>query len=208
MWKFIFEVIRCTIILSITLWIKPMFPLGDHRWLMVAFFLFLLLYSREIFGWCVRLWKRKRIPGVQPPPLPKDRFQALSNKLRDTVTFDYSNDDGRYRIGEGEHMFTTRWTKGSTDSIHLYKGGNVRTVAVTDKQSIDEIEDASEYDGSSRHRTVQCGQAAVLQNVAGFWAAVKVLNIEDDTRGSDHDELMIEYVIQSDGTPNFKEIRP
>ena len=142
-----------------------------------------------------------------PPPLPKDRFQALSNKLRGTVTFDYSNDDGRYRIGEGRHMFTTIWTKGNTDSIYLYKGGNVCTVAVTDKQSIDEIEDASEYDGSSIHRTVQCGHVAVLQNAAAFWAAVKVLNIEDDTRGSDHDELMLEYVIQADGTPNFKELR-
>ena len=124
------------------------------------------------------------------------------------MTFDYSNDDGKYRIGECEHMFTTRWIKRSDDSIYLYKGGNIRTVAVTDKQSINEIEDAREYDGSSIHRTVQCGQVAVLQNAAEFWAAVKVLNIEDDTRGSEHDGLMLEYVIQSDGTPNFKEIRP
>ena len=156
-------------------------------------------------------WKwpdTRKLKGEPPSSRPKYRLRDLSKKFMDTVTFDYSNDDGRYRIGEGEHMFTTRWTKGSTDSIYLYKGGNVRTVAVTDKQSIDEIEDASEYDGSSIHRTVQCGQVAVLQNAAGFWAAVKVLNIEDDTRSSDHDELMIEYVIQSDRTPNFQEIRP
>lgn len=121
------------------------------------------------------------------------------------VTFDYSNNNGRFCIGLGELMFETKWSKSSSRNIILYNDPpSVLTVAlVKDKQEISEIDDARLYDGSSRTRRPNIGQIVVLQNANGFYAALKILSIADDTRGSPSDELTFEYVIQTNGTPRF-----
>ncbi len=139
--------------------------------------------------------------NVRSSPRPKDRLQALSEKFRDTVTFYYSNDDGKYRIGEGEKRFDLKWGKHGEGSVYLYNDpGNIRAIAVADKLSIDEIEDASSYNISSRVCVVGIGEIAVLQNAHGYWAAARIIDIEGD-------EITFEYVIQADGTPNFRTCR-
>lgn len=129
----------------------------------------------------------------------------VSAATKGKVTFDYSNNDGRYSIGSGACMFETRWSKASDRRIYVLRDPpSIRTVAlVTDKQEISSIDDAQVYDGSSRHRTPSVGQIVLIQNVNGFFAALKVLNIKDDSRGSPFDELTFEYVIQTNGTPDF-----
>ncbi len=47
----------------------------------------------------------------------------------------------------------------------------------------------------------------VLRNVEGFYAAVQVLEIKDDTRGDDSDELRFRYAIQPDGYDHFAMLR-
>ena len=124
------------------------------------------------------------------------------------VTFDYSNNDGKYSIGSGAYMFETRWSKASDRRIYILNDPpSIRTVAlVKDKQAISSIDDARVYDESSRIRTPSVGQIVLIQNVHGFFAALKVLNIKDDTRGSQFDELTFEYVIQTNGTPDFTKL--
>ena len=124
------------------------------------------------------------------------------------ITFDYSNNNGEYAIGSGELMFETKWSKSSDHNIILYNDPtSILTVAVVkDKQQINEIDDARAYDGSSRTRRPNVGQIAVLKNANGFFAAVKIISIKDDTRGSQFDELSFDYVIQTNGTPSFVNI--
>ena len=43
----------------------------------------------------------------------------------------------------------------------------------------------------------------MFRNVAGFYAAVQVLEIKDDTRGDESDELRFRYAIQPDGSDHF-----
>ena len=102
-------------------------------------------------------------------------------------------------------MFETDWSKASDRNIYLLNDPNsIRTVAfVKDKSDIVGIEDARIYDGSSRIRTPKIGQVAVLQNMNGYWAAIKVLEIRDDTRNDDCDEVTFDYVVQTNGTPCF-----
>ena len=102
-------------------------------------------------------------------------------------------------------MFETRWSKASDRSIHAYRDPpSIRTVAlVKDKKEISSIDDARVYDGSSRTRSPNVGQIVLIQNTNGFFAALKILDIKDDTRGSQFDELTFEYVIQANGTPDF-----
>ena len=123
------------------------------------------------------------------------------------VTFDYSNNDGKYSIGSDAYMFETKWSKASDRRIHVYNDPpSILTVAlVKDKQEISSIDDARIYDGSSRDRSPNVGQIVLLQNTNGLFAALKILDIKDDTRGSQFDELTFEYVIQTNGTPDFTE---
>ena len=52
-------------------------------------------------------------------------------------TFNYSDNDRKYRIGEGEYKFVTRWSPCGEDSVYLYRGGDHSSVALTDKSAIE-----------------------------------------------------------------------
>ena len=132
--------------------------------------------------------------GKHVSPSPKGR-----------VTFDYSNNNGRYCIGSGEQLFEIDLSKSSDRNIQLLSDPNsIRTVAIAKGCSeIENIVDARKFDGSSRVRRPRIGQVAVLQNGNGYWAAIKVLGIMDDTRSDDQDEVTFEYVIQTNGSPCF-----
>ena len=132
-----------------------------------------------------------------------EKYVSPSPKGR--VPFDYSNNNGRYSIGSGEHMFEIDLDKSSDWDLQLLNDPrSIRTVAiVNDCDEIEDIVDARKYDGSSRIRRPKIGQVAVLQNENGYWAAIKVLGIKDDTRNDDHDEVIFDYVIQTNGSPSF-----
>ena len=102
-------------------------------------------------------------------------------------------------------MFEIDLSKSSDWNIQLLNDpSSIRTVAIVkDCSEIEDIVDARKYDGSSRIRRPNIGQVAVLQNENGYWAAIKVLGIKDDTRTDDHDEVTFDYVIQTNGSPSF-----
>jgi|GEM_PF-315954 len=160
-------------------------------------------------------------PILPIPPIGKNPFQTIkefaqqkfipasekyvSPAASGIVTFDYSNNNGKYAIGQGELMFETYWSKASNTSIHILNDpASIRTVAlVKDTEEIKNILDARSYDNSSRARTVKVNQITVLQNMNGFYAAIKVLKIKDDSRGEMNDEISFEYIIQTNGSPDF-----
>ena len=124
---------------------------------------------------------------------------------RGCVTFDYSNNNGRYCIGSGEYMFVIKWSKSSDYDIQLLNHpSSIRIVAIArDIREIEEIADARTYDGSSNIRRPKIAEVAVLQNANGYWAAIRILSIRDDTRNDDRDEVSFDYVIQTNGSPSF-----
>jgi len=105
-------------------------------------------------------------------------------------------------------MFETDWSKASNTNIHLYNDPpSIKSVALAkDVDNIKLIKDARIYNSSSRVRTPNLNQITILQNINGFYAAIKIIDIKDDTRGSENDELTFEYVIQTNGTPDFTKI--
>lgn len=128
------------------------------------------------------------------------------DKTSGTVTFDYSNNNGIYTVGQNELLFDLKWSKASNTSIHFYNDPqSIKEVAlVKDVSDITEIADAQVYDVSSRARTVNLNQIAIFRNTNGFYCAVKILDLKDDTSGDTVDEITFEYVIQTNGTPYFK----
>ena len=148
--------------------------------------------------------------GVQPlagkesnsPPPQAKQFAG-------EVAFNYSNYNGTYMIGSGKARFETKWSKASDTSIYLLNDPpSIRGVAVVGRsvRSIQEVDNAESLDYTSRCRTVHLNQIAVLKNREGFFAAIRVLEIKDDTRNDDEDEVRFEYVIRGNGSDNFSNI--
>ena len=102
-------------------------------------------------------------------------------------------------------MFEIYFSKSSDRDIQLINDpSSISTIAIAkDCSEIDDVSDARKYDGSSRIRRPRLGQVAVLQNRNGYWAAIKILGIKDDSRGSDQDEVTFDYAIQTNGSPIF-----
>jgi hypothetical protein len=160
-------------------------------------------------------------PVLPIPPIGKNPFQTIkefaqqkfipssekyvSPSTRGMVSFNYSNNNGCYCIGQNELMFEIKFTKASNTAIYLYNDpSSIRAIAlVKDISRIELISDARKYDTSSRVRNPAINQIAILQNNNGFYAAIKILAIKDDSRGDLDDEVTFEYVIQTNGSPDF-----
>jgi hypothetical protein len=121
--------------------------------------------------------------------------------LSGVVTFDYSNNNGRFAIGEGHFLFETCWSKASDVLIHAYSDpSSIDGIAlVKEVNRIEAISDAATYDYSSRSRTPRIGEIVLWRNMNGLYAATKVLAIADDTRGAKRDELVFEFRILGEG---------
>ncbi|MCS1412145.1 MAG: hypothetical protein M2R45_05349 [Verrucomicrobia subdivision 3 bacterium] len=125
--------------------------------------------------------------------------------LTGEITFDYSSHNGRYIIGSGMLEFETKWTKASNTCIHVYNDPpSLHGVALAKGCAlISQVLNAASLDYTSRSRCPSVGQIVVLRNTEGFYAAVHVLEIKDDSRGDDRDELRFRYAIQPDSSDSF-----
>ena len=123
------------------------------------------------------------------------------------VVFDYSSYNGRYVIGHGKAEFETDWSKASDESIHVYNDPHtINGVAVARGcMLITQVRNAPSLDYTSRARTVPLGGVAVLRNINEFYACLRVMEIMDDSRNDDRDELRFRYAIQSNGSGDFAE---
>ena len=145
--------------------------------------------------------------GVKPfegkaSDVPPPRMTSLVGE----AVFDYSNHDGHYVIGRGTLEFETSWSKGSNISIHVYNEPpsiNGIALGLCEWTAIPHVVNAGSLDYTSRSRTPRVGQIVLFRNVHGFYAAAHLLEIKDDSRGDDSDELRFQYVIQPDGSDNF-----
>ena len=147
--------------------------------------------------------------GIQPyagkaSDVPPPRSTSLSGM----AVFDYSNHNGRYVIGRNPYEFETKWSKASNRSIRVYNDPHsINGVALAKGyKSIEHISNAASLDYTSRARKPQRGEIVVLRNVKGFYAAVQVNDIKDDTRGDEKDELRFQYAILANGSDDFTTI--
>lgn len=156
------------------------------------------------------------------PPLGSNPFKETPREVRDpalsdrperyvspahagTVTFDYSDNDGRFVLGSGDMAFETAWSGGGQTSIHAYNDPpSIRTVALaTGARVFSDVQDADVYDTSSRVRAVRIGEIVVWQNSAGYYALVRVDGLKSRAHGDPKDEITFTYVIQRDRTSSF-----
>jgi hypothetical protein len=141
-------------------------------------------------------WLAGKASDVPPP---------MSTALSGEVVFDYSSSGGRYIIGQGPLEFETRWSKSSDTNIILYNyPHNIHGIAVARRATqFSDIADASAYDFTSPTRRPKIGELALLRNSNGFYAALKIIDIKDDSREAPSDELRFQYAIQPNGSASF-----
>lgn len=110
--------------------------------------------------------------------------------------FDYSNNNGIFTIGYGEHRFETKWSKASDKSIYAYSDSK-GIDAIAKIKSLNDIDRKpnGQYDFSSRCRNVQIGDAVLWKNQYGNYAVTLIEEIQDDTRGADFDKLKCKYKV-------------
>ncbi len=154
-------------------------------------------------------------PFTQNPPIidPLVSFAAeryVSSAQAGTVTFDYSNNNGRYVVGSADMQFETCWTGSGANSIYAYNDPpSIRSIALASGSSkIAQITDATKYDTSSRYRSPQTGEVLLWQNTAGYFMATKIENIQARSHGASVDELTFTYVIAADRGIDFEKVVP
>lgn len=130
----------------------------------------------------------------------------VSRRLTGNVTFNYSNNNGRYLIGQDELLFETAWSKASDTSIHIYKDPpSIDSLAIAHGVAhIRDLKNVTNLDFSSRSRTAQEGDVVVLKNKFGKYAALKISDIKDDTRSDSVDEITFSFTINPDGGTDFR----
>lgn len=140
-----------------------------------------------------------------PLALRHDPARYVSPALAGRVTFDYTNNSGKFVIGAGDSQFTIALSSAGHGSIHLYNDpADIKTVAVAPGVSQPyEVDDPSAYDGSSRSRTVRVGDAAILRNDHDYWGVVSVEEVL--TRDSSTDgqpSITFSYAITMTPSPS------
>ncbi len=144
--------------------------------------------------------------GINPFKINADSVPAPKNEsLYGEAKFNYSNNNGVFQIGKGELAFSTRWSKASDTSIYCYTdSADIRGVALAAKGSIlNSLTKVSTLNYTSRVRNPEIGQFVVIQNTNGLYAALEIIDIKDDTRDDDVDELHFKYWIQKFGSDDF-----
>ncbi len=121
------------------------------------------------------------------------------------VTFDYSNNNGRFTFGAGDMAFETAWSRGGSTMIYAFNDPpSIRTVALASgARDIAEVTDAAAYDPSSRVRSPYVGEVVVWQNTAGYYLATKVLAIDVRGPGGGSDALTLSYKIAPNKSASF-----
>ena len=131
--------------------------------------------------------------------------EYVSKASSGTVTFDYSNNNGRYVLGSGEMLFETQWSGADQSSIYAYcDPTSIRSVALAiNINEITEITDASIFNTSSRVRRPKLNEIIIWQNTSGYYLATKVKKLACRSREAKADSVTFTYKIQSNKERNF-----
>lgn len=139
---------------------------------------------------------------------PKTAFDSaryVMPALSGTVVFDYSNNNGRFIVGNGDMLFETHWSRAGTDSVHAYSSApSIRSIAIADGiRDFSELEDVSVFDTSSRNRSPQKDEILIWQNTAGYYLATKINYVQSRGHGAATDEISFTYVIAQNKQKSF-----
>ncbi|OLT54201.1 hypothetical protein BJF89_17190 [Corynebacterium sp. CNJ-954] len=125
------------------------------------------------------------------------------------VEFVYSQNSGEYRLGSGECQFTLKVTTQGTTSVYGYRDPhNVARIANINDWAgrRDLLSEFSQFDTSSRTVDAGPGDAIVLNNTNGYWAAVCVKDIFTRQDLNFERVIAFDFVINTRRTADFTDL--
>jgi len=123
----------------------------------------------------------KIIPKKLVPIWTGNRDLYISKDLEGSVSdFNYTNNNGRFTIGNGKYTFETQWSGCNKDCITTYNDSDtVDGIALApDTREINEIIDPSKYKMSERALRLNKNGILVLKNNKGYYAIIKLIKVE------------------------------
>lgn len=174
------------------------FEQASFDWNNLIVYILAGLFITIVGGIAVAMITSKFKIDFKPVTVTTQSKEYVSKYSRGSFTFDYSNNNGTYVIGNGERTFTTKWSKASNISIHAYSDeSDIDSIGLM--KAIEDIGNIKcvDADFSSRVRTPHIGDVVIWKNHNGYYAATKIIRIQDDSRGDVVDELECEYIIYS-----------
>jgi hypothetical protein len=142
---------------------------------------------------------------LQASPQPQIKAVIDLDQYSRKKCFDYSANNGVVKVTLNAITFEIHFSKGSKESIHVYKDGtNLRAIASLRGVNPGDDIDFSAFDSSSRVYTVSRGGYFIAQNVDGYFILSRILSIKDDTRGDANDEVCFAYSIDTSKSGKFK----
>ena len=121
-----------------------------------------------------------------------------------SIRFDYSTSDGKIVLGNGDQEFQLRFSKAGDKSTYLYKDGtNLKKITRIKSAPAGAIIQFSDYDSSSSLYMVSVGKHFMAENSKGFYLQGRIIEIQDDMRGAEHDEVRFDYEIGDIGQTRF-----
>lgn len=120
---------------------------------------------------------------------------------------DYRSYDGLVGLGSKDWTFWTKWSTAAHGSIHTYSDAGTIVAVAPDTYEISgvtpQVFEAADF--SSRSRTPHTGEVVLLQNAAGFAAAVLVLDAIVARESRPGAALRARYRILTDGGRDFSQ---
>ena len=115
------------------------------------------------------------------------------------VCFDYSQNDGMVMVGTNAFSFLLRFSKASDTAIHFYRSANQRIARGRDVAT-GELCCFDEFESSSQSYTIAVGDLFLARDAKDYLLVARLRGVQDDTRGSDHDDVVFNYTIYGPGT--------
>ncbi|HAB95729.1 MAG TPA: hypothetical protein DCE83_02750 [Enterococcus sp.] len=109
-----------------------------------------------------------------------ESIKYLKSNLSDIVTFNFTNNDGKFTIGCGSYEFVTSWSKASANSVYAYRDSVLKLGYIESNLEYPKKDDLDKFDYTSRARKINKNEVFLLMNRFGNFAAIKVVNVNDN----------------------------
>ena len=125
-----------------------------------------------------------------------EKTKYHSPDMKGSVSFNHTNNSGKFFIGTGEYEFVTSWSTAGHNSIYAYRDSVKEIGYKTGFDKIPSLKEIQSFDFTSRVRTVYVGEVVVWMNQYGNFAVTKITDVTCPSMGVEGN-LSFDYIIYS-----------
>ncbi len=131
---------------------------------------------------------------VQQNRNKQSQEHAKNNRIN-TISFDYSTNNGIVKTHDNDIGFSLRFSKADSSSLYLYTHEKIKRIARVKNPVPNQELFWSHYDSTSNNYSIRKGEVFLAEDKSGRTLVGKIKDITDDSRGSNFDSVTFEYVI-------------